>query len=84
MEHALKTWPDHFAAVKAGDKRAELRADDRQPPFAAGDNLVLQEFEPGRGLYTGRTLLVRITHVARGGVVPAGHALLSVRRQGWF
>lgn len=84
MEHALKTWPEHFQAVKRGDKRAELRQDDRQPPFAAGDNLVLQEYEPQRGMYTGKTAVVRITHVARGQAIPDGMALLSIRRHGWF
>ncbi len=84
MEHALKTWPQHFQDALKGRKRAELRADDRGVPFAVDDVLVLQEFVPERQAFTGRTVAMRVCHVARGGVIPAGHALLSMRRIGWF
>lgn len=83
MEHALKTWPEHFSAVKRGAKRAELRKDDKQPPFCVGDNLVLQEWEPTRQLFTGRVVVRRVTHVARGGVIPEGYALLSIGSRWW-
>jgi len=48
MEHTLKALHEYFQAVKAGDKPFELRIDDRDPPFAVGDTLLLREFDPAR------------------------------------
>lgn len=42
--HELKTWPAAFAAVKAGTKRHEIRANDRD--YAEGDVVVLREWDP--------------------------------------
>lgn len=42
--HDLKTWPEPFAALWSGAKRAEFRKTDR--PFAAGDLLRLREWSP--------------------------------------
>jgi hypothetical protein len=43
--HYLKTWPEYFQAIKSGEKKAELRLNDRD--FKVGDELVLQEYDPG-------------------------------------
>jgi hypothetical protein len=42
--HGLKTWSGFFTALKKGDKTFELRKNDRD--FIAGDQLLLQEFQP--------------------------------------
>lgn len=42
--HELKTWPDSFEAIVRGEKRHEVRKNDRG--FAVGDELVLREFVP--------------------------------------
>lgn len=42
--HILKTHPDPFAAVLSGEKRHEIRVDDRG--FAVGDVLELREWVP--------------------------------------
>ena len=52
--HFLKTWPQWFEPIRQGLKMFEIRRDDRN--FAVGDLLVLEEFRPGVGEYTGRTL----------------------------
>lgn len=52
MKHELKTWPQYFAAIVAGRKNFEVRKDDRG--FEVGDELVLQEWCPLMGNYTGR------------------------------
>jgi hypothetical protein len=60
--HSLKSWPEFFSAVLDGWKTFEVRRDDRG--FAVGDELLLREFEPSSGTFTGRTLRVRVTYVA--------------------
>jgi hypothetical protein len=49
--HELKTWPQYFAAVRSGQKRFEIRRNDRD--FKVGDILVLREFDPETEAYTG-------------------------------
>jgi hypothetical protein len=46
MTHKLKTWPEFFKAILAGDKTFEIRKDDRG--FKVGDTLRLLEFDSGR------------------------------------
>ncbi len=50
--HELKIDPKYYVAVLAGEKRFELRKDDRN--YEVGDLLVLKEFKDGE--YTGRTI----------------------------
>ena len=50
--HELKTWPKYFAAVRSGQKRFEIRRNDRE--FKVGDILVLREFDPETQDYTGQ------------------------------
>ncbi len=50
--HELKTWPKYFAAVRSGQKRFEIRRNDRE--FKVGDILVLREFDPESETYTGQ------------------------------
>lgn len=67
MTHFLKTHPQFFAAVDDGSKPFEARKDDRQPPFAVGDELCLQEFVPGDGGgFTGREIDRKVSYVLRG------------------
>lgn len=47
MTHYLKTWPEHFDAVLAGDKTVELRVEDNRH-YDVGDVLVLQEWDRDR------------------------------------
>src|SRR4051812_10711464 len=60
--HELKCWPKFFAAIARGEKRHDLRrATDRD--FLPGDRLLLQEFDPDRNAYTGRTQRVTVTYI---------------------
>ena len=52
--HELKIWPQWFDAVRIGSKTFEIRKNDRN--YAVGDKLVLEEFRPGVGEYTGRKI----------------------------
>jgi hypothetical protein len=76
--HVLKTWPEPFTAVWAGAKRAELRRADRD--FQVNDHLILEEYDPESGAYSGRKVQARITHVLPGGRfgLAEEYAMLSI------
>lgn len=58
----LKTLPQYFEEIIKGNKRAELRFNDRD--FNVGDIYELEEYD-GK-TYTGRSVTVRITHILEG------------------
>ena len=64
--HELKCWPGPFAAVLNGTKRYEIRSTaDRH--FAIGDVLVLHEWVPQPGVYTGRSLKKTVSYLTAPG-----------------
>ncbi|VAK67514.1 DUF3850 domain-containing protein [Enterobacter hormaechei] len=76
VTHNLKIWPEYFAAVRDGLKRAELRWNDRE--YQAGDILDLCEWDPNEEAFTGYFISVTVTHVADLGQWMPGYVLLSV------
>lgn len=79
--HELKCHPESFAHLKAGRKHVELRKNDRD--FAAGDVLLLREYDAAADVYTGRHLLARVTHIVRdfeGYGLQEGYVAMSVYR----
>ena len=67
MTHTIKIWPNHFANVVSGKKRAELRLNDRN--YQVGDTVLLDEWSPTRSTWTGSECKVVITHVITGDVI---------------
>jgi hypothetical protein len=63
--HDLKCWPQFFEAVASGEKRFELRENDRN--YRVGDTLLLHEWSPNGDGYSGRTVRARVTYVLHGG-----------------
>lgn len=63
--HELKSWPEIFRDVVAGDKHFEVRRDDRG--FAVGDVIVLREWSPRSKTYTGREAVREITYISTWG-----------------
>lgn len=62
ISHELKCWPRFFDEIAAGRKRHDLRrAHDRD--FQVGDRLILREFDPNTGCYTGRRQDVEVTYI---------------------
>lgn len=59
--HYLKILPCYFEDVENGNKKFELRKDDRN--YKIGDFIVLREFENGK--YTGRRKCKQITYILR-------------------
>jgi hypothetical protein len=58
--HDLKCWPEFFQAILDGRKTFEVRRNDRG--FLQGDQLLLKEWQPGSGEYTGREMLVFVSY----------------------
>lgn len=75
--HELKITADNFEDVAKGRKRAELRYNDRA--FAAGDMLILKEWDTIISSYTGRSLAAKVTHFYAGLYLPEGYVMLSIR-----
>lgn len=59
--HELKIAPEFFKAVCSGAKSFEIRRNDRD--FKVDDMLLLQEYKPNSGEYTGRTVCRRVTYL---------------------
>ena len=66
MQHELKSWPAFFGPIAAGVRTHELRRNDRG--FSVGDTLLLREFDPDQGAYTGAKQVVQVTSLTSAGV----------------
>jgi uncharacterized protein YqfB (UPF0267 family) len=58
----IKSWPVFFEAIVKGLKKHDVR-DMTEYDFKVGDILELQEYDPFKGAYTGRTVCVEITYI---------------------
>ena len=78
--HKLKIWPEAFSAVRANQKRAEIRKNDRK--FMVGDTVRLQEWDPLTRRYTGQEEIRKIAHIQQGTRfgIRRGHVLISMKR----
>lgn len=76
--HRLKTWPKFFRAVRSGRKTFEVRRFDR--PFRSQDRLLLEEWDPDTGKYTGAQITKRITYIMKGGAfgIAADYCVLGL------
>lgn len=84
--HDLKTWPEFFADLMAGNKPFELRKNDRD--FQVGDELCLHEYDPATKAYSGRSVVRVVTYIlghrpdagcaATFGLQP-GHVIMGIR-----
>lgn len=76
--HELKTRPPFFRDVQDGIKTFEYRKNDRG--FKVGDTLILREWLPKTGDYTGTTVTRKITYMVEGGQfgIPEGYCILGI------
>lgn len=58
-----KVWPEFFGKVASGEKNFEVRLADFD--CRPGDVLVLREWDPVSGKYTGRSVRRKVSYVAR-------------------
>lgn len=83
--HTLKSWSHFFQAIKAGEKKHDLR-DNSDRKFAVGDSILLQEYDPFKGEYSGEECLVNVTYITdrehpcafSGSVLDRNYAILSL------
>lgn len=61
MRVEKKVWPEYFQKIEDGKKRFELRLADFE--CGPGDVLILREWDPRIGKYTGRVLEKEVTYV---------------------
>lgn len=84
--HELKSWPAFFGPLSTGARTHELRRNDRD--FRVGDQLLLKEYRPDEGEFSGAKLLLDVTSITSAQVPCAVSAeglhqdfcILSVRR----
>ena len=75
--HELKTWPEFFQAVVNDRKPFEVRKNDRD--FQERDTLILREWEPDTGEYSGRRATRSVSYVLRGVAgLEAGYVVLGL------
>lgn len=88
MQHKVKSWTAFYQAIKAGEKTHDLR-DTVDRNYKVGDTLLLQEYDPFKGDYTGDECEVSITYITSSqfpcafssSVLPKGYVILSIQRK---
>jgi len=76
--HHLKTWPEFYGDTVRGDKPFDIRKDDRD--FKVGDTLILEEFDPTKGKYTGHSQAFIVTYCLRKEPwVPKGYVAMGIK-----
>lgn len=61
-QHYVKSWVPFFQAFKTGEKKHDMR-DLKDRDYKVGDLMVLQEYDPFKGVYTGDEMTMRITYI---------------------
>ena len=82
--HVLKSYPQYFAPTIMGLKTHEVRSLADTGPFGIGDTLVLREYNPHTGQFTGRHCTTVVTYISpepKSWIVP-GFAVLSTKLLG--
>jgi hypothetical protein len=82
--HKCKSWVPFFEAIKSGQKKHDLRINDRD--FQIGDTITLQSYDPFKGEYTGEEVTVKITYITSSvtpcafssAVLDKGYCILSL------
>lgn len=78
MTHELKTWPEYFEKVWLRNKTFEVRKNDRD--YQQFDHLVLAEYDPKEGKYSGRNIRCEILYILEGGNfgIEKGFVVMSI------
>lgn len=78
MTHELKTEFQYLLDMKLGNKRFEVRKDDRN--FKIGDILIIKEYDPVYGTYGDMQARRQINYILPGGQfgIEAGYVVLGL------
>ncbi len=76
IQHNLKSWVGLFEPIFKGEKTHDLRVMDRN--YQVGDICELHEWEPVLRIYTGRTVIVKITYITSGAHLPCAFSPVSL------
>lgn len=61
-DYKVKSWPWFFEPMCKGIKKHDMR-DKRDRDYKVGDRMLLREFDPRNGTYTGREAIALITYI---------------------
>jgi hypothetical protein len=76
-DHVLKCWSQQFWAIRSGVKTFEYRKNDRG--YRVGDIVVIREYDPKTGAFSGAEICRTITHMLTSGFgLPDGFAILGL------
>lgn len=83
--HEVKSWSHFFDAIVAGDKKHDLRKNDRD--YNVGDKVVLRRYDNINGIYTGQEATAEVTYITdnrvpcafSSAVLPKDYCILSLR-----
>ena len=59
--HNLKTWTEYFNKIDFGEKKFEIRYNDRG--FKVGDILILQEYDKFKSVFTGEVRAFKVDYI---------------------
>lgn len=90
-DYEVKSWPAFFSAMISGKKTHDFR-DMRDRKYAVGDRMLLREYDPFGGGYTGRVAQAYITYITSkvtpcamsSAVLDPNFCVLSVRVSGVY
>jgi ASC-1-like (ASCH) protein len=77
-DHYLKTRPEYLERVWSGQKRFEVRKNDRD--FQVGDRLFLQGYDPHANQMCGSDCVVKVTYILHGGQfgIEPGYCVMAI------
>ena len=75
-----KIWPEYFDAVSSGKKKFEFRLNDFE--IKEGDMLILEEWDPKKKSYTGRSIEKQVTYVEKFGIDKSFWPEEEIRKHG--
>lgn len=84
--HTVKSWTHFYQAIKASNKTHDMR-DMKDRDYCVGDILLLREFDPFTGNYSGHETQVLITYITSAdtpcafssAALAPGYCILSLR-----
>jgi hypothetical protein len=86
-EYKVKSWTHFFEAIVDGKKLHDMR-DLKDRDYRVGDTLIMQDYDPVKGSYSGRECPVEITYITSNetpcafssGALHKDYCILSIKK----